>query len=251
MPGRGPRPPWSARRGSRVRELGGVGGERGERAPRRSSARARGASVAPVASATRFHPSNGKSPVIDSGTVASPRSPCLPRLSRLPCGTPLTVRRPARAQSLLLPPSPLAPRPVARRRPPRRRLQVGTGGQPPTVLHKAGSSMFVPILQFSTAGSALRATASALGGGPGLDVVPLLNRALVSTQPVLRELVHALLRGGATGLEDVEHALLVRHESGDLAADGAGELHARLELLRSGSSVMRPWGRERERRYLG
>lgn len=74
--------------------------------------------------------------------------------------------------------------------------------------------------------------AGALLGVDLLDVLTLVDGALVGPEAVLGEFVDALVGGGSSGLDHVEDAALVRGEAGDLARDLAAEGDALGDALR-------------------
>merc|ERR1712127_314266 len=67
--------------------------------------------------------------------------------------------------------------------------------------------------------------ASAHLGVHVLHLLALGVGTLVRAQPHLGELVNALLRAGATGLDHIKDALLVRHQAADLTDNLTHELH--------------------------
>lgn len=73
--------------------------------------------------------------------------------------------------------------------------------------------------------------AGALRGVDGLDVLALVQGALVAAQAALGELVDALVGRRAARLDHVEDAALVRGQTDHFARDAAAQLDARAQSL--------------------
>jgi len=75
-----------------------------------------------------------------------------------------------------------------------------------------------------------------LGGVDALDVVPLDDGPLVTPEPLLGELVDALVGGRSAGLDHVEDPPLVRGQSSNFPSDAPAELRPLAEFLEIGRS---------------